>query len=139
MITKEKYLDFIKTREEVEGRAYEVANLLNKLRPTMWQMYLDTGDVYSDTGDVYFYDTSVSLNTNEYFRGSYDSTSMDFKSDYLFMTDDEITEDAKILIEEFDEKVRQIREAKDKLIIEQVEEKERKEYLRLKWKYDNSN
>jgi len=132
MITKENYLNHISHQETLEKRVYEVANLLNKLRPTMWQMY-------SDTGDVYFYDTSVSLNTFEHFRGSYDSTSMDFKSDYLFMTDDEIIEDAKILIEEFDEKVRQIKEAKDKLIIEQVEEKERKEYLRLKWKYDNSN
>ena len=132
MITKENYLNHISNQETLETRAYEVANLLNKLKPTMWQMY-------SNTGDAYFYDTSVSLNTNECFRGSYDSTSMYFKSDYLFMTDDEITEDAKILIEEFDEKARQIKEAKDKLIIEQVEEKERKEYLRLKWKYDNFN
>jgi hypothetical protein len=64
---------------------------------------------------------------------------MDFNPLYLNMTDDEITLDAKRIIEEADEKARQIKEAKDKLITEQVEEKERKEYLRLKWKYDSSN
>jgi len=132
MITKEKYLDFIKTREEVEGRAYEVANLLNTLNSMMWHMF-------AESGEFYFYDDSVSLNTHDYFRGSYDSTSMDFNPLYLNMTDDEITLDAKRIIEEADEKARQIKEAKDKLITEQVEEKERKEYLRLKWKYDSSN
>jgi hypothetical protein len=132
MITKEKYLDFIKTSEDIELRAYEVANLLNGLNSTMWEMF-------SDTGDFYFYDTSVSLNTTEYFRGSYDSTSMNFKSDYLFMSDDKILEDAKILIEQANETARQIKEANDKIAKEKEEEKEKKEYLRLKWKYDNFN
>lgn len=132
MITKEKYLDFIKTSEDIELRAYEVANLLNTLRPTMWEML-------SDTGDFHFYDTSVSLNTTEYFRGSYDSTSMDFNSLYLNMTDEEILKDANRLIKEADEKAKKIKEANEKLAKEKEEEREKKEYLRLKWKYDNFN
>jgi hypothetical protein len=132
MITKEKYLDFIKTSEDIELRAYEVANLLNTLRPTMWEMF-------SDTGDFHFYDTSVSLNTTEYFRGSYDSTSMDFNSLYLNMTDEEILKDANRLIKEADEKAKKIKEVNEKLAKEKEEEKEKKEYLRLKWKYDNFN
>jgi hypothetical protein len=132
MITKENYLNHISYQETLETRAYEVANLLNKLNSKMWPMF-------AESGEFYFYDDSVSLNTHDYFRGSYDSTSMDFNPLYLNMTDDEITIDAKRIIEEADEKARQIKEAKDKLITEQVEEKERKEYLRLKWKYDSSN
>lgn len=132
MITKEKYLDFIKTREEVEGRAYEVANLLNKLNSMMWPMF-------AESGEFYFYDDSVSLSTHDYFRGSYDSTSMDFNPLYLNMTDEEILKDANRLIEEADEKVRKIKEDKDKEAKDKEEEKERKEYLRLKWKYDSSN
>jgi hypothetical protein len=128
MITKEKYLDLIKTKEVVENRAYEVSTLLNKLNSSMWGMY-------SDSGEMYFYDDSVSLNTHDYFRGSYDSTSMDFNSDYLFMSDDEIIEDANRIIEFDKEKTRQIKENKDKLLIEQTEEKERIEYERLKNKY----
>jgi len=109
-----------------------VANLLNGLNSTMWEMF-------SDTGDFHFYDTLVSLDTTEYFRGNYDSTSMNFKTDYLFMTDEEITEDANRLIEKSEEKARQIKEANDKIAKEKEEEKEKKEYLRLKWKYDNFN
>ena len=129
MITKEKYLDLLTTKELVENRAYEVANLLNKLNSSIWKMY-------SDSGEMYFYDDSVSLNTHDYFRGSYDSTSMHFNSDYLFMSDDEIIEDANRIIEFDKEKTRQIKEDKDKLIMEQTEKKERDEYERLKSKYD---
>lgn len=129
MITKEKYLDLINTKEVVENRAYEVANLLNSLNSSIWKMY-------SDSGEMYFYDDSVSLNTHDYFRGSYDSTSMDFNSDYLFMSDDEIIEDANRIIEFDKEKTRQIKEAKDKLIMEQTEKKEMDEYERLKSKYE---
>jgi hypothetical protein len=130
MITKENYLNHISYRETLEKRAYEVANLLNKLQASMWEMF-------SDSGELYFYDTSVSLQTAEYFRGSYDSTSMNFKSDYLFMSDEEIIEDAKILIEQANETARQIKEASDKLAKIKVEEKERIEFERLKKKYDN--
>jgi hypothetical protein len=112
MITKEKYLDLINTKEVVENRAYEVANLLNKLNSSIWKMY-------SDSGEMYFYDDSVLLNTHDYFRGSYDSTSMGFNSDYLFMSDDEIIEDANRIIEFDKEKTRQIKEDKDKLIMKQ--------------------
>lgn len=129
MITKEKYLDLLTAKAMVENRAYEVANLLNKLNSSIWKMY-------SDSGEMYFYDDSVSLNTHDYFRGSYDSTSMDFNSDYLFMSDDEIIEDANRIIEFDKEKTRQIKEDKDKLIMEQTEKKERDEYERLKSKYD---
>jgi len=132
MITKEKYLDFIKTREEVEGRAYEVANLLNKLNSKMWPMF-------AESGEFYFYEDSVSLNTHDYFRGSYDSTSMDFNPLYLNMTPEEIINDANRIIEEAKEKAKQIQDAKDKLAIEKAEEKEKAEYERLKSKYDNSN
>jgi hypothetical protein len=130
MITKENYLNYISYRETLEKRAYEVANLLNKLQASMWEMF-------SDSGELYFYDTSVSLQTAEYFRGSYDSTSMNFKSDYLFMSDEEILEDAKIIIEQVNETARQIKEANEKLSKMKEEEKERKEYERLKSKYDN--
>ena len=44
---------------------------------------------------------------------------MDFNSDYLFMSDDEIIEDANRIIEFDKEKTRQIKEDKDKLIIKQ--------------------
>jgi hypothetical protein len=130
MITKENYLNHISYQETLEKRAYEISKILNKLNFQMWEMF-------ADTGELYFYDNSVSLNTNEYFRGSYDSTSMNFKSDYLFMSDEEILEDAKILIEQANETARQIKEATAKIAKEKEEEKERKEYLRLKWKYDN--
>lgn len=128
MITQEKYLDFIKTQEEVEKRAYEVANLLNKLNSKMWQMF-------ADSGEFYFYEDSVSLNTHDYFRGSYDSTSMDFNPLYLNMTDDEITIDANRIIEESEEKSRKIKESNDKIAKEKEEEKERIEYERLKNKF----
>jgi hypothetical protein len=130
MITKENYLNHISYQEILEKRAYEVANLLNGLNSKMWEMF-------ADTGELYFYDNSVSLNTNEYFRGSYDSTSMNFKSDYLFMSDEEILEDAKILIEQANETARQIKEASEKLSKIKTEEKEKAEYERLKSKYDN--
>ena len=130
MITKENYLNHISYQETLEKRAYEIAKILNKLNFQMWEMF-------ADSGELYFYDTSVSLQTAEYFRGSYDSTSMNFKSDYLFMTDEEILEDAKILVEQVNETARQIKEANDKIAKDKEEEKERKEYLRLKWKYDN--
>lgn len=130
MITQENYLNFINNKDEIEKRAYEIANILNKLKSDVWQMY-------SDSGEIYFYDTSVSLNTTEYFRGSYDSTSMNFNSRYLSMSDDEIIEDAKILIGEFEETHRQIKEASDKLSKMKEEENERLEFERLKKKYDN--
>jgi hypothetical protein len=130
MITKENYLNHISYQETLEKRAYEIAKILNKLQASMWEMF-------SDSGELYFYDTSVSLQTADYFRGSYDSTSMNFKSDYLFMSDEEIIEDAKILIEQANETARQIKEASDKLAKIKVEEKERIEFERLKKKYDN--
>jgi hypothetical protein len=52
------------------------------------------------------------------------------------MSDDEIIEDANRIIEFDKEKTRQIKEDKDKLIMEQTEKKERDEYERLKSKYD---
>lgn len=130
MITKENYLNHISYRETLEKRAYEISKILNKLNHQMWEMF-------SDSGELYFYDTSVSLQTAEYFRGSYDSTSMNFKSDYLFMSDEEIIEDAKILIKETEETARQIKEANDKIAKMKVEEKEILEFERLKKKYDN--
>lgn len=130
MITKENYLNYINYQETLEKRAYEIANLLNKLQASMWEMF-------SDSGELYFYDTSISLQTAEYFRGSYDSTSMNFKSDYLFMSDEEILEDAKILVEQANETARQIKEATAKIAKEKEEEKERLEFERLKKKYDN--
>ena len=130
MITKENYLNHISYQETLEKRAYGIANLLNKLQASMWEMF-------ADSGEIYFYDTSISIQTAEYFRGSYDSTSMNFKSDYLFMSDEEILEDAKILIEQANETARQIKEASDKLAKMKAEEKEKQEYERLKSKYDN--
>lgn len=130
MITKENYLNHIAYQEILENRAYEVANLLNRLNSKMWEMF-------ADSGEFNFYDDSVSLNTHDYFRGSYDSTSMYFNSLYLNMTDDEITLDANRIIEESEEKARKIKETKDKLILEHAEEREKAEYERLKSKYDN--
>lgn len=130
MITKENYLNHISYQETLEKRAYEIAKILNKLNFQMWEMF-------ADTGEIYFYDTSISIQTAEYFRGSYDSTSMNFKSEYLFMSDDEIIEDANILIEQANETARQIKEASDKLAKMKSEEKEKQEYERLKSKYDN--
>ena len=130
MITKENYLNHISYQEILEKRAYEVANLLNRLNSKMWEMF-------AETGEFYFYEDSVSLNTHDYFRGSYDSTSMNFNSLYLNMTDEEITLDANRLIEEAEEKAKRIKEDRDKLIIIQAEEKEKAEYERLKSKYDN--
>lgn len=130
MITKENYLNHISYQEILEKRAYEVANLLNGLNSKIWEMF-------SETGEFHFYADSISLNTHDYFRGNYDSTSMSFNSLYLNMTDDEITKDANIIIEEADEKARKIKESFEKAASIKAEEKERKEYLRLKWKYDN--
>lgn len=130
MITKENYLNHISYQETLEKRAYEIAKILNKLNHQIWEMF-------ADSGELYFYDTSISLQTAEYFRGSYDSTSMNFKSDYLFMSDEEIVEDAKILITETEETARQIKEANDKIAKMKEEEKERSEFERLKKKYDN--
>jgi len=132
MITKENYLNHISYQETLETRAYEVANLLNRLNSKMWPMF-------AESGEFYFYEDSVSLNTHDYFRGSYDSTSMDFNPLYLNMTPEEIINDANRIIEEAKEKAKQIQDAKDKLAIEKVEEKEKAEYERLKSKYDNSN
>lgn len=130
MITREKYLDYINTHDVLEQRVYKVAKLLNRLDSKQWEMF-------SETGDIYFYTDSVSLNTSEYFRGSYDSTSMSFNSDYLFMTDEEITEDANRIIEEVKERARMIKEARDREILAAAEKKEREEFERLKKKYDN--
>ncbi len=130
MITKENYLNHISYQEILEKRAYEVANLLNRLNSKMWEMF-------ADSGEFYFYDDSVSLNTHDYFRGSYDSTSMSFNSLYLNMTDDEITLDANRLIEEAEEKARKIKESFEKAALIRAEEKEKAEYERLKSKYDN--
>ena len=130
MITKENYLNHISYQEILEKRAYEVANLLNRLNSKMWKMLVDSGEFY-------FYEDSVSLNTHDYFRGSYDSTSMNFKSDYLFMSDEEITLDANRIIEEADEKARKIKESFEKAALIRAEEKEKAEYERLKSKYDN--
>jgi hypothetical protein len=130
MITKENYLNHISYQEILEKRAYEVANLLNRLNSKMWEMF-------ADSGEFHFYDDSVSLNTHDYFRGSYDSTSMSFNSLYLNMTDDEITLDANRLIEEAEEKARKIKESFEKATLIRAEEKEKAEYERLKSKYDN--
>jgi len=130
MITIENYLNHISYQEILEKRAYEVANLLNGLNSKMWEMF-------ADSGEFYFYDNSVSLNTAEYFRGSYDSTSMNFNSLYLNMTDEEITLDANRIIEEADEKARKIKESFEKAALIRAEEKEKAEYERLKSKYDN--
>ena len=130
MITIENYLNHISYQEILEKRAYEVANLLNGLNSKMWEMF-------AETGEFYFYDDSVSLNTAEYFRGSYDSTSMNFNPLYLNMTDEEITLDANRIIEEADEKARKIKESFEKAALIRAEEKEKAEYERLKSKYDN--
>jgi len=130
MITKENYLNHISYQEILEKRAYEIANLLNGLNSKMWEMF-------ADSGEFYFYEDSISLNTHDYFRGSYDSTSMNFNPLYLNMADEEIILDAKRIIEEAEDKARKIKDAKDKLAIEKAEEKEKAEYERLKSKYDN--
>lgn len=130
MITKENYLNHISYQEILEKRAYEVANLLNRLNSKMWEMF-------AETGEFYFYEDSVSLNTHDYFRGSYDSTSMNFNSLYLNMTDEAIIEDAKMLIDASELKANQIKEAKEKESLMREEEKEKAEYERLKSKYDN--
>ena len=130
MITKENYLNHISYQEILEKRAYEIANLLNRLNSKMWPMF-------AESGEFYFYEDSVSLNTHDYFKGSYDSTSMDFNPLYLNMTPEEIINDANRIIEEAKEKARKIKDAKDKLAIEKAEEKEKAEYERLKSKYDN--
>lgn len=130
MITKENYLNHISYQEILENRAYEVANLLNGLNSKMWEMF-------ADSGEFYFYEDSISLNTHDYFRGNYDSTSMNFNPLYLNMTDEEITLDAIRIIEEAEEKARQIKEASEKAASIRAEEKEKAEYERLKSKYDN--
>ena len=130
MITKENYLNHISYQEILEKRAYEVANLLNRLNSKMWEMF-------AETGELYFYDTSVSLQTRDYFRGSYNSASMYFNSLYLNMTDEAIIEDAKMLIDASELKANQIKEAKEKESLMREEEKEKAEYERLKSKYDN--
>ena len=130
MITKENYLNHISYQEILEKRAYEVANLLNRLNSKMWEMF-------AETGELYFYEDSVSLNTHDYLRSSYDSTSMNFNSLYLSMTDEAIIEDAKMLIDASELKANQIKEAKEKESLMREEEKEKAEYERLKSKYDN--
>lgn len=124
-----EYNDFVAVQDTLKVRALAVANLLNDLYPQKYEMYS------TEAEEIHFYEDEIIVDTGATFRGSYDSTSLDFKAELLFMTLEQITE--RITNEITDDKAKELakvaEDAKKKADKELAKEKE--EFERLKKKF----